>query len=131
MASCVSAIRRRETRWQLVVLLSSQGQNQLFMSHLLLGDCGEDGVIRAWRSVLPRRVRETPARAPALFMGEKGSVPSLAPPPFLPLPLHKPAPFSPQNPSRRRRFFSDLGRLQSLLPPPATRASSYQPPLHR
>jgi hypothetical protein len=49
--------RKRETRWQLVVLLATQGQNRHFAFHLLLGDCGEDGVVRAWRSVLRRRVR--------------------------------------------------------------------------
>jgi hypothetical protein len=121
---CALEEEERDVVAMIVFLLSDQGQNRLFMSHLLLRNYGEDDEVRAWRSVLRRRVRESPAmedwRAPALSMGEKGSVLSSVPPHFLSLLIPKPARSSPKNPSRHRRISPDPDRFRPRLLSPAT-----------
>jgi hypothetical protein len=115
---CALDEEERDAVAVVVFLLSGWGQNCLFMSHLLLSACGEDGDVRAWRWVLRRRVPESPAmedwRAPALSMGEKVCVLSLVPPHFLPIPIPKPARSSPKNPSRRQWISPDSGRFWSI-----------------
>jgi hypothetical protein len=56
-----------------VILLARKGQNRLFQSHLVSGDCGEDDVVRSWRPELHRRVRGSHRRRPtSLSIGREG-----------------------------------------------------------
>jgi hypothetical protein len=112
------------------------GAKSTFHISFAAGRLWRGWLVRSWRSVLRRLVRESPAmedsRAPALSMGEKGSIPSSACPiPFSPSPCPNLSRSSSKNPSRHRRISLDLDRFRASSLALDNRASSSRSPLYR
>jgi hypothetical protein len=103
-----------------MILLARKGQNHLFRSHLVSGDCGEDNVVRSWRSELHRRVRGSHHSRPTSLSIEREGPSSLSPPPRWPnLSLVS----SHQNPSHHCQFSPDPDQFQLRSLPLASSAS--------
>jgi hypothetical protein len=106
-----------------VVWLASQGQNRYFTYHFVLGDCGEDGVVRvvAIGTWSPGMGQTASPAAPSFHgMSREAFLPQLIS--FFPCPFAKPAPPPLHETLAATNFSQDLGRFWPCPLPPAARA---------